>query len=126
MTTLQNSNDTPPAPTLDNTSPPTHHSSLVSKRLISQPNKPTRLSDLSNMNLDLSQRQAQSSRKWVRVLKPAHFGDNQPLESSLGKRNSYVSQIITLPSKYRALDGAKLDENSFPTADANLQLRRAQ
>jgi len=72
------------------------------------------------MDLDLSQRQAQSSGKWVCILRPTHLGNNQPLESSLGKHNSYVSQIMTLPSKRRALDGAKPDENSFPTAEANL------
>ena len=76
------------------------------------------------MDLDLSQRQAQSSGKWVHVLRLAHFGDNQPLDSSQGKRNSYVSQIISLPSKCRALDSAKPNENSFPTAEANLQPRR--
>ena len=125
-TDFQNSNAVHPAPTLDSTSLPDHHSGPLTKRLVTQPNKPTPFNDLTNVDPGLTQKQAQAGGKWIRVLRPTQFGDSHPLDTSLGKRNSTDSHIFPLPSKRRALDGAKQDENLLPTAAADFQPRRAQ
>ena len=107
-TDIQNSNVIHPAPTLDSTSLPNHHSSPLTKRLVTQPNKPTPFNDLTNVDPGLTQNQAQAGGKWIRVLRPTQFGDSHSLDTSLGKRNSTDSHIIPLPSKRRALDDVKM------------------
>ncbi|XP_050241252.1 uncharacterized protein At4g02000-like [Quercus robur] len=123
---FQNSIADHPAPNLDSTYLPDQHSGPLNKRLVTQPNKPIPFNDLTNVDLGLIQKQAQAGGKWIRVLRPTQFGDSHPLDTSLGKRNSSDSQFLPLPSKRRALDGAKQNETPLPTAAAEPQPRQAQ
>lgn len=75
------------------------------------------------MDLELSQSQAQASGKWVCVVRPAHLGDNKPLDTSLGKRIPANSPDSSFPTKRRAIVGANSDENFSLMAVANLQPR---
>ena len=124
-TALQNSNIPQPAPNPNSPFPPPLHLSPLPDRPDSQPKKPNPLSDLTNLGPTLSQSQAQSGGKWIRVLRPAHFDESYPLDSSTGKRKSHSPQTSSLPSKRRALDAAIADENSFLTAKADFQPHRA-
>ena len=117
-TALQNSNIPQPAPNPNSPFPPPLHLSPLPDGPDSQPKKPNPLSDLTNLGPTLSQSQAQSGGKWIRVLRPAHFSESYPLDSSTGKRKSHSPQTSSLPLKCRALDAAIADENSFLTAKA--------
>ena len=122
---LQNSNIPQPAPNPNSPFPPPLHLSPLPDGPDSQPKKPNPLRDLTNLGPTLSQSQAQSGGKWIRVLRPAHFSESYPLDSSTGKRKSHSPQTSSLPSKRRALDAAIADENSFLTAKADFQPHRA-
>uniref|UniRef100_A0A7N2RFB9 DUF4283 domain-containing protein n=1 Tax=Quercus lobata TaxID=97700 RepID=A0A7N2RFB9_QUELO len=123
---FQNSNAALPAPTLDSTYLPDQLPGPLNKRSVTQPKKPIPFSDLTNLDPGLVQKQAQVGGKWICVLRPTQYGDNLPLDTSLGKRHSSEPQISPLPSKRRALDGAKQNETPLPTAAAEPQPRRAQ
>ena len=123
-TAVQNSNVPLPAHIPTSLFPPLHPPNPSTERPDSQPNKPSPLRDLTNLGPALSQSQAQTGGKWVRVSRPAHLDENLPLASYTGKRKSKPSQTNSLPSKRRALGAATSDETSFPTAEADSQPRR--
>ena len=116
-----------PLPALNPISPfpPLHLLDPLPDRPDSQPIKPNPLSDLTNLGPALSQSQAQTGGKWVHVSRLAHLDENLPLDFSTGKRKSHSPQISSLSSKPRALGAAIFDENSFLTAEADFQPRRA-
>ena len=86
--------------------------------------KPIPLNDRTNMAVDQSDCIAQPEGKWLRIQRPRNSNDSIVPDVVLGKRSPRHSLDSPIPSKRRALNGAALEENVPPSAEAALQPRR--
>ena len=62
--------------------------------------------------------------KWVRIQRLAYIKESQNTELTLGKRISLDQLDSSIPPKRKGHVGAAQDENSLPTAVADLQPHR--
>ena len=88
--------------------------------------KPIPLNDRTNMAVDQNEHTVQPEGKWLRIQRPRNSNDISVSDVVLGKRSPLISLDSPTPSKRRTINGAVLEENVPPSAEAALQPRRGR